>query len=195
MPIDGCHHDFKTLASEVLPARMQELRDHMRETVQMAEFAVWGDGPKTIARRHGFPDDISGCYVFMEGDEPIYVGISRRVFARLAEHVGRGGHLSATLAYRMAAHDVMAHGTSATSVSYHPTLCAPFVTVPTLLMVAPEDEMVHANYSVSRQAYELLSGPKRWYDIAGGHFGLLYYPSELFEETSQIQAQFLRKWL
>jgi len=83
----------------------------------------------------------------------------------------------------------------ATPVPYTPTLCAPFVTAPTLLMVAPEDEMVHANYSVTRQAYELIPGPKQWYDIRGGHFGLLYYPSELFEEASQVQTKFLKKWL
>jgi alpha-beta hydrolase superfamily lysophospholipase len=82
-----------------------------------------------------------------------------------------------------------------TSVPYHPMLCAPFVKTPTLLMVAPEDEMVHANYSVSRQAYELLSCPKQWYDIAGGHFGLLYYPGELYEEATRVQTQFLQKWL
>jgi pimeloyl-ACP methyl ester carboxylesterase len=82
-----------------------------------------------------------------------------------------------------------------TSMPYHPILCAPFVKAPTLLMVAPEDEMVHANYSVTRQAYELLSGPKQWYDIAGGHFGLLYYPGELYEEASRVQTQFFQKWL
>jgi pimeloyl-ACP methyl ester carboxylesterase len=82
-----------------------------------------------------------------------------------------------------------------TSVPYHPILCAPFVKAPTLLMVAPEDEMVHANYSVARQTYELLSGPKEWYDIGGGHFGLLYYPGELYDEASRAQTQFLQKWL
>jgi hypothetical protein len=83
----------------------------------------------------------------------------------------------------------------ATPAPFHPTLCAPFVSVPTLLMVAPEDEMVHANYAVARQAYELIPGPKQWYDIAGGHFGLLYYPSELFDEASRVQAEFLKNWL
>ena len=82
-----------------------------------------------------------------------------------------------------------------TSVPYHPTLCAPFVNIPTLLMVAPEDEMVHANYSVARLAFERLPGPKQWYEIAGGHFGLLYHPSELFDEASRVQTQFLKKWL
>lgn len=125
MPIDGCPHDFETLVSKELPARMQELRNHMREPVQMAEFAVRGDGPKTIARRHGFPDDICGCYVFMEGDEPIYVGISRRVFTRLAQHVGQGGHLSATLAYRMAAHDAP-HSKSAAKAMADPAFLTVF---------------------------------------------------------------------
>ena len=83
----------------------------------------------------------------------------------------------------------------ATPVPYNPTLCAPFVRAHTLLMVAPDDEMVHANYAVARQAYELIPGPKQWYDIAGGHFGLLYYPGELFDEASRVQTEFLKKWL
>ncbi|HSG17696.1 MAG TPA: hypothetical protein VLE70_15415, partial [Anaerolineae bacterium] len=82
-----------------------------------------------------------------------------------------------------------------TTVPYHPTLCAPFVTAPTLLMVAPDHEMVHANYTVAREAFELIPGPKQWYDIAGGHFGLLYYPSEKFDKTSRVQTEFLKKWL
>jgi hypothetical protein len=82
-----------------------------------------------------------------------------------------------------------------TPVPFHPTLCAPFVKAPTLLMVAPEDEMAHANYAVARQAYELIPEPKQWYDIAGGHFGLLYVPSELFDEASRVQTEFLKKWL
>ncbi|MGH2380568.1 MAG: alpha/beta hydrolase [Candidatus Limnocylindria bacterium] len=83
----------------------------------------------------------------------------------------------------------------ATPVPFQPGLCAPFVTAPTLLMVAPDDEMVHANYAVARQAYDLLPGPKQWYDIAGGHFGLLYWPSELFDEASRVQTEFLKTWL
>jgi uncharacterized protein len=82
-----------------------------------------------------------------------------------------------------------------TPMPFHPALCAPFVRVPTLMMVAPEDEMVHANYSVARQTYDLLAGPKQWYDIAGGHFGLLYHPGELFDEASEVQVGFYKKWL
>jgi len=119
MPIDGCPHDFDTLATEVLPARMEELRAHMHTPVLMAEFGVRGDGPRTIARRHGFAGDISGCYVLIEGDRPIYVGISRHVFGRLAQHVGRGDHLTATLAYRMAARD-FPHGKYAAAAMADP---------------------------------------------------------------------------
>ena len=82
-----------------------------------------------------------------------------------------------------------------TPAPFHAGLCAPFVTVPTLLMVAPEDEMVHANYGVARQVYENLAGPKQWHDIAGGHFGLIYHPGRLFDEASRVQARFLTEYL
>lgn len=78
---------------------------------------------------------------------------------------------------------------------YSPYLCAPYVTVPSLMMVAPADEMVHANPEVSRGAFDLLAGEKDWYDIDGGHFGLLHHPSDLFEEASKIQADFLVRHL
>src|SRR5574340_449517 len=103
--IDDCPHDFSTLASEVLPTRMRELRARIAKPICMNEFTVRGDGPKTIAQRHGFAGDISGCYVLLGGGQPVYVGISRHVFERLSQHVGRGDHLTATLAYRMAASD------------------------------------------------------------------------------------------
>jgi len=85
--------------------------------------------------------------------------------------------------------------TPATPMPFHPGLCAPFVTAQVLMMVAPEDEIVNANYAVAKQVYQLLAGSKQWYDIAGGHFGLLYYPGEIFDEASRVQAEFLNKWL
>lgn len=92
-------------------------------------------------------------------------------------------------------HNTVTRVVPETPVPFHPALCAPFVTAPTLLMVAPADEMVHADYAVARQAYELIPAPKRWYDIAGGHFGLLYWPGKLFDEASRVQTEFLKKWL
>jgi pimeloyl-ACP methyl ester carboxylesterase len=82
-----------------------------------------------------------------------------------------------------------------TPMPFHPVLCAPFVTASTLMMVAPEDEMVNANYAVAKQVYQLIPNPKQWYDIAGGHFGLLYYPGEVFDEASRVQTEFFKKWL
>lgn len=81
------------------------------------------------------------------------------------------------------------------TVPHSPYLCAPYVTVPSLMMVAPTDEMVHANPDVSRRAFDLLPGEKDWYDIDGGHFGLLYHPSDLFDEASTVQAAYLTKHL
>lgn len=63
------------------------------------------------------------------------------------------------------------------------------------MMVAPNDEMEHANYDVSRQAFELIPVLKQWHDIAGGHFGLLYHPGPLFDEAAGIQTAFLEQWL
>jgi hypothetical protein len=77
-----------------------------------------------------------------------------------------------------------------TPVPYSPYLCAPFVQANVLLMVAPEDEMIHANYGVARQAFALMPAFKTWYDIAGGHFGLLYCPGPLFDEAVSVQARF-----
>lgn len=82
-----------------------------------------------------------------------------------------------------------------TPVPCSPVLCAPFVTAPTLMMVAPDDEMRHANYDVARDTYDLLPSPKQWYDIGGGHFGLLYHPSPLFDEAASVQTAFLERWL
>ena len=82
-----------------------------------------------------------------------------------------------------------------TPVPYSPVLCAPFLTPPTLMMVAPDDEMVHADYDVARLAYQLMPEPKQWHDIAGGHFGLLHHPSPLFDEATSVQTAFLERWL
>jgi hypothetical protein len=82
-----------------------------------------------------------------------------------------------------------------TPVVYSPYLCAPFMLARVLLMVAPEDEMAHANYDVASAAFALMPGVKAWYDIAGGHFGLLYHPGPRFDEAVTVQAAFLREHL
>lgn len=70
-------------------------------------------------------------------------------------------------------------------------LAAPFIRATTFLMAGRDDEMVHCNPNVMRATYDLLRCPKQWADIDGGHFGLLYYPSEIFERASALQRDFL----
>jgi len=82
-----------------------------------------------------------------------------------------------------------------TPTTWQPGLCGPHIDVPVLMIVSPEEEMVRANPSVSRAVFDSLQGPKEWYSIAGGHFGLLYHPSELFTEARAVQVSFLRRWL
>ena len=59
------------------------------------------------------------------------------------------------------------------------------------MIVSPEDEMMRANPSVARTVFDSLKCPKEWHSIAGGHFGLLYHPSELFSEARAVQVSFL----
>ncbi len=82
-----------------------------------------------------------------------------------------------------------------TPVVYSPYLCAPYVRASTLIMASPTDEIANANYGVARAAFDLLPGRKQWYDIADGHFGLLYHPGPRFDEAVRVQTAFLRSEL
>jgi uncharacterized protein len=82
-----------------------------------------------------------------------------------------------------------------TPVAWHPGLCATHVSCPSLFLVSPQDEMPSALPTVARDAYDKLEGPKEWIEIDGGHFGLLYFPSEEFERASSAQARFLSNHL
>lgn len=83
-----------------------------------------------------------------------------------------------------------------TKVPFTPLLCAPFINSPILMMVARDDEIANANPHVARQVFELIPDTrKQWYEIAGGHFGLLYFPGEIFEEASRAQAKFFNEHL
>jgi uncharacterized protein len=82
-----------------------------------------------------------------------------------------------------------------TPAPYHPGICAPHVNAPTLMMIAPEDEMAGANPAVARAAYDSIPAKKELVEIAGGHFGLLHYPSELFDQAAHAQRDFLVRML
>ena len=78
---------------------------------------------------------------------------------------------------------------------YHTGQCAPHLKAPILMIVATNDEMDGANPEVVYEIFNLIKQEKEWVDIDGGHFGLLHYPSILFDKSSQAQIDFLNKYL
>lgn len=80
----------------------------------------------------------------------------------------------------------------ATEVPFHPILTAPYLTMPTLVMVGQDDEMVHCNPAIQRAVYDALAGPRDWMDIPGGHFGLIWHPGPIFDQAVAGQLAFLR---
>jgi fermentation-respiration switch protein FrsA (DUF1100 family) len=81
-------------------------------------------------------------------------------------------------------------------VKFNPVLCIPYIKAALLMVVAHDDEMVgRANSEVSRHAYEIAPHPKKFVEVDGGHFGIIHYPSPLFDEASQAQVDFLTEHL
>lgn len=77
---------------------------------------------------------------------------------------------------------------------FHLGQLAKYLKVPVLMIVATNDEMNGANPAVTKHVYNDIDQPKEWVDIDGGHFGLLYYPSEMFEKSSKAQIDFLNRY-
>ncbi len=82
-----------------------------------------------------------------------------------------------------------------TAVPFSAYLAAPFIRGRVLLMAGRDDEMIHCNPEVTSAVYGLMTCCKQWADIDGGHFGLLYYPSDIFEQASATQCAFLTEAL
>lgn len=136
----------------------------------------------------GVPEDAIGPMPVVSSDQLGTPSLLQPIQAYrwFVEYGGRHGSGWQNLATRVIPSD---------TAPYCPYLCAPHVGVPSLMMVAPADEMIHANPEVSRAAFDLLGGEKEWYDIGGGHFGLLHHPSALFDEASSVQAELLTRHL
>ena len=86
---------------------------------------------------------------------------------------------------------VRAEDPAADSVPLHPGLCAPYFNGASLWVIAHDDEMPGSEPEVSHLCYEAAGGDKELLDIEGGHFGLLYDRSPLFDTVSAAQADFL----
>jgi len=82
-----------------------------------------------------------------------------------------------------------------TPETFHIGQCATHLKAPVLMVVASNDEMTGASTGVTKSIFDMITQPKEWVDIDGGHFGLLYYPSPIFEKSSNAQIDFLNKYL
>lgn len=78
---------------------------------------------------------------------------------------------------------------------FHPGLCAPHLKAALLMVVAHNDEMPGANSRIACGVFESAPHPKELLEIDGGHFGLLHYPSKLFDETAAAECDFLTRHL
>lgn len=76
-------------------------------------------------------------------------------------------------------------------VAFHPAIAVPHLRGPSLWCIAEDDEMPGAEPSIALAAYERAPEPKELLTIDGGHFGLLYHPSPLFDRVAAAQADFL----
>jgi hypothetical protein len=107
--IDDTQLTFEKIVQERLPAHLAKLKRRMDRPVQMSLFSQEGVGEKTAFGRLAEENLCSspkfpGAYVLLHAGEPVYVGISRNLIARLLQHVKGRTHFSASLAYRMASH-------------------------------------------------------------------------------------------
>ena len=74
-------------------------------------------------------------------------------------------------------------------------LCTPHLKSALLMLVSYDDEMPGANSVVARHAFSIAPQPKKLIEIDGGHFGIVHYPSPLFDLSSKAQTEFFKEYL
>jgi uncharacterized protein len=133
---------------------------------------------------HGTPETTAGPMPVVSFDQTGSPSLLKPIqaFRWFIEYGGRHGSLWENRVTRVI---------PPTPAPFNAYLAASYIHVPTFMMVGRNDEMVHCNPDVTRATYDLLRCPKQWVDIDGGHFGLLYYPSEIFTKASTLQCDFL----
>lgn len=80
-------------------------------------------------------------------------------------------------------------------VPFNSVLCIPHIKAAILMIMAYDDEMPGANTDVVRYAFSLAPEPKKLIEVAGGHFGLVFHPGELFDQVSKAQVEFFHEHL
>jgi hypothetical protein len=79
--------------------------------------------------------------------------------------------------------------------AFHVGLAVPSLRCPSLWVIAQDDEMPGAEAEIALACYKLAGGQKESLIVDGGHFGLLYHPSERFARASTAQVEFLGRAL
>ncbi|MCW0159669.1 GIY-YIG nuclease family protein [Burkholderia pseudomallei] len=105
MPIDNCKYTFDELSFSILPGHLERLKEALRKPIPAASFVGYKSATREALSEAGRTTDFPGCYVFVDIDRPVYVGISRNVVKRLVQHLNFESHYSASLVYRMASED------------------------------------------------------------------------------------------
>ncbi|MCK5256575.1 MAG: alpha/beta fold hydrolase [Deltaproteobacteria bacterium] len=82
-----------------------------------------------------------------------------------------------------------------TPVPLEVAFCAPQIKAPLLMVVAHNDEMEGASSDIARKVFDMAPQPKELIEVDGGHFGLMHYPSALFDQSSKAQIDFLTRYL
>ena len=102
MPIDNCVHTFEELATSVMPSHFKKLKAAIQSPMTAKKIVGFKSVTKKLLSCYNRTTDFPGCYVFIDGEKPVYVGISRGVIKRLVQHLNYDSHYSASLVYRMA---------------------------------------------------------------------------------------------
>ena len=110
MPVDGYKASSHQDILKELPVLYDKLKEQIEHPHDISKLLDKGNGQVWLRKKLLsktellYKDkDIKGCYVFVDGNKPIYVGISRTICQRIVQHVARSSnHNSASLAYQIA---------------------------------------------------------------------------------------------
>ena len=136
----------------------------------------------------GGPDSTTGPMPVVSADQINAPSLLKPIqaFRWFTEHGGRFGTNWENQASRVI---------PPTPVPFHPYLTAPYLRAPTLMIVGRDDEMVHCNPAAQRAVFERVVAHKEFFEIDGGHFGVLWHPGDLFDKVVRHQIAFLKRAL
>jgi pimeloyl-ACP methyl ester carboxylesterase len=71
-------------------------------------------------------------------------------------------------------------------------LPAKYLKVPTLFVIATDDEVPMCELTTNRKCFEMINAPKQLTEVTGGHFGLAYRDTEPYRQAVNADIKFLR---